>query len=385
MVPLMVVIAVANIHVMLLFIRRKELRSKRNAFLITLCPSDTAVWLLGIPLMTMVLQMVDNKSIVHLFNKLPQLNKFFYLSDIFILLTGFSTIFNLSAVIWDRTFLLLHPFFHRNFMTKSKVVALITGIWLLSLILSVIPIAWRYRYFADINYWEIICDYLINVVKSGFSGKKLDNQFGIDNESIEKRYGIGIACISIILVLVDGICFVKIFCLVRKRRPCEQRKDDNSLRSKREMKASVILLFMFVFLSAWMASSVYFHVDTTAYTDNLMSDESLTAHTEMMPEMKTIMSETKTKYGVLGGRFLVSFFNPFLYIMYKADFLRVIKEDWRRTCSVISYLCRRWGICERCVNFGRQNRQGRRQYNVVHKDGEDAGVTNTSTVRETSI
>ena len=69
---------------------------------------------------------------------------------------------------------------------------------------------------------------------------------------------------------------------------------------------------MFVFLSAWMASYVYLHVDTTAYTDNLMSDESFTAHaeimSEIMSEMKTIMSEMKTKYGVLGGRFLVSFF-----------------------------------------------------------------------------
>ena len=160
---------------MLLFIRRKELRSKRNAFLITLCLSDTAVWLLGIPLTTMVLQMIDNKNVVYLVNNFAQLNKFFCLSDIFFLLTGFSTIFNLSAVIWDRTFLLLYPFIHRNVMTKSKCVALITDIWLLSLILSAIPFAWRYRYFADINYWEIICDHLINVVKSEFSEEKLNN------------------------------------------------------------------------------------------------------------------------------------------------------------------------------------------------------------------
>ena len=347
---LAIIIAISNIYVLTLFVRRRELRSRSNTLLISLCLSDSAIWLLGLPLVITTFKILDKMKLSDFFSSYVIMDT---LSSITFLFNGFLSIFNLSAVIGDRALSLFYPFVHRTSVTKAKLVILIVSIWISSLVLSAIPVTWKYHEFSGKDF----CDFYL---------KKKDA-----SENYDRKYGIGFVCVEGVLVICIAGCFIKMFFIIRgRKRPVERTRRKRSVTVKQEMKATVILLLMFLSLLTWLTPSVYKQV---TYTGS--------------PEIRvaTWLSHWKSYFKLCVGRFLVSVINPVLYIMYKIDFVRAVKNDWTYVCSAFDHLCTKCGICRESESCGTWCRKGKEKYTASEDSYKYSWHLGASSVGETPV
>ena len=122
-----------NILVLVLFVRRRPLRTKTNLLLVSLSVSDLMMGLLGIPMNTACNALVGYQSFSGLCITAAAVYRFI----------AVSTIFHILIITGERYVSVIYPFIYMSIVTKKRIVILITSIWVLSLFMALIQLAWQ--------------------------------------------------------------------------------------------------------------------------------------------------------------------------------------------------------------------------------------------------
>ena len=134
----------------------------------------------------------------------------------------------------------------------------------------------------------------------------------------QTNYHTAIACLSFVIVMVLIICFVRMFLLVRKRHRFQQTAHaSNNAQSprqqaKQEQKAVFVLFAMASALILWLIPAFVQLISSEGYKDG--SKTKISNHTYL---------------GFNLGRCVISFINPIMYTLYKADFMKAVQDDFR--------------------------------------------------------
>ena len=315
LIVLAVVIILINAYIFSLFLRRKELRKKGNSFLISLCISDLLVGACGLPIFITHFKSLTNITLARL-QALIIIASIGYTSSI---LNGLLNCLHLFSITVDRCFLLCYPFVHRTFSTKKKIVFIILLIWFTSFLLASISVLW----WQDVYLGKIyLCDFI-------YKNKKV-NHF----QNNDLKFNLMLCCVFSILVFLKGLLFARIIILIvrRRKKTNMMSQRSGSVNIKKEVKAIIVLLMMFICLLSWLSPFVYYQIISSSLTELYKIDN--------ISKMNEQLRKLKLFYDISIGRFLVSFLNPILYIIYKSDFLIVLIEDKDKCLLFITSPCR---------------------------------------------
>lgn len=133
LITLSVLIIAINVLVLLLFIRRRPLRTKTNLLLVSLSVSDLMMGLLGIPMNTACNALVGYKSFSGLCITSAAVYRFI----------AVSTIFHILIITGERYVSVIYPFRYMTIVTKRRTVTLISSVWFFSLFMALIQLAWQ--------------------------------------------------------------------------------------------------------------------------------------------------------------------------------------------------------------------------------------------------
>ena len=122
-----------NILVIVLFVRRRPLRTKTNLLLVSLSVSDLMMGLLGIPMSTACNALVGYQSFSGLCITAAAVYRFI----------AVSTIFHILVITGERYVSVVYPFRYMLIVTKRRIVTLITSVWVLSLFVALIQLSWQ--------------------------------------------------------------------------------------------------------------------------------------------------------------------------------------------------------------------------------------------------
>ena len=122
-----------NILVLVLFIRRRPLRTKTNLLLVSLSVSDLMMGLLGIPMNVACNALVGYQSLSGLCITSAVVYRFI----------AVSTIFHILIITGERYVSVIYPFRYLTIVTKKRMLIIITSVWLLSLFVALIQLAWQ--------------------------------------------------------------------------------------------------------------------------------------------------------------------------------------------------------------------------------------------------
>ncbi|XP_031558918.1 histamine H2 receptor-like [Actinia tenebrosa] len=123
-----ILIVAANGLVFVLVYKRRTLLRKTNFFLISLAVSDISSGLIGIPLIILC----NTYPYESLIKTMDICNKFL----------GISTILHLLSATIERYIKVLAPLHYRRLVTKKRIVMVLAGIWMISLLTPVIELSW---------------------------------------------------------------------------------------------------------------------------------------------------------------------------------------------------------------------------------------------------
>ena len=315
LIVLAVVIILINTYIFSLFLRRKELRKKGNSFLISLCISDMLVGACGLPIFIAHFKSLTNITLARI-QALIITASIGYTSSI---LNGLLNCFHLFSIIADRCFLLCYPFVHRTFSTKKKIVFIVLLIWFTSFLLASTSVLW----WQDVYLGKIpLCDFI-------YENKKVN-----DFKNNDLKFNLALCCTFSTLVFFKGLLFARIIILIVRRRKKTNMVSprSGSVNIKKEVKAIIVLLMMFICLLSWLAPFVYYQIISSSLTELYKIDN--------ISKMNERLRKQKLFYDISIGRFLVSFLNPILYIIYKSDFLTVLMEDKDKFLLFVTWPCR---------------------------------------------
>lgn len=121
-------IVVANGLVFVLVYKRRTLLRKTNFFLVSLAVSDISSGLIGIPLIILS----NTYQNVSLLKTMDICNKFL----------AISTILHLLSATIERYIKVLAPLHYRRLVTKQRILVILAGIWIISLVTPVIELSW---------------------------------------------------------------------------------------------------------------------------------------------------------------------------------------------------------------------------------------------------
>lgn len=122
-----------NILVLVLFTRRRPLRSKTNLLLASLSVSDLMMGLLGIPMSTACNALVGYRTFSGMCISAAAVYRFI----------AVSTIFHILAITAEKYVSVIYPFKHTSMVTKKRIFALIISVWTFSLFVALIQLAWQ--------------------------------------------------------------------------------------------------------------------------------------------------------------------------------------------------------------------------------------------------
>ena len=108
-----------NILVLVLFARRRPLRSKTNLLLASLSVSDLMMGLLGIPMSTACNALVGYRTFSGLCITAAAVYRFI----------AVSTIFHILVITAEKYVSVIYPFKYTSVVTKKRIFALITSVW----------------------------------------------------------------------------------------------------------------------------------------------------------------------------------------------------------------------------------------------------------------
>lgn len=278
---LSVLIIVINIMVLIVFIHKPHLRTKTNCLLASLAVSDLAMGLLGIP--------------SYISCAVTGLSPLCITSAVMYRFVAVSTMFHILFVTIERYISIIHPMRYLNIIKRQRLYAVIAFIWLFSLFIALIQLAWN-----DVNnFWAI--------TETKIKGGIIYHTFGV------------IACFAVPF-LVMAFIYGQMFAVIH-RQVVDIRKQHIATDSQNfspiytELRAiSVFATMLGVFAFCWI----------TWYIS--IFQEYFQFHLDISEVGHMIFDFL---------RFCTSFINPVLYTYLKYDFKNAFKSMFN--CKKIRY------------------------------------------------
>ena len=315
---LAIAVLVINFYVLVLVVRRRQLRRKTNYFVISLCCVDLLVGAFGLPWLLVRFKIMASVTLTTL-STLFMVSTIDYVS---ILLHGLLSCLNLLCVIGNRCFLFWYPFIHRIVFTKKNITVIVIFLWLISGILATIPLTWlHYLYLGKVT----LCDIFHGTGKI----KTIKN-----NDFV---FILSICCILSALVFVESVFLICITLVIFKKRNFKESTPQRSMSCdlKQAAKATTILFGMFVCLLSLLTPFIYQNRMVDVFLSLWKSSDIST------DDLHSILDSVKL-YRILSiGRFLASALNPILFTMCKCDFKEMILQDTKKISNLISVPRRR--------------------------------------------
>ena len=155
LISLSVLIIAINVLVLVLFVKRRPLRTKTNLLLVSLSVSDLMMGLLGIPMNTACNALVGYKNFSGLCITSAAVYRFI----------AVSTIFHILIITGERYVSVIYPFRYMLIVTKRRIVILVSSVWLLSLFMALIQLAWQeFDHFTSRNPTKLRWGLIYNIV-----------------------------------------------------------------------------------------------------------------------------------------------------------------------------------------------------------------------------
>ncbi|XP_022783354.1 5-hydroxytryptamine receptor 2A-like [Stylophora pistillata] len=235
LVPIAVLIIIANGVVFYLFGKMKSLRTPANYFLLSLAISDIMTGLINIPLFLVLIYML-------------QLSPSFYCtSEIFHNVISFSIAYHITAITMDKYFAVVNPFGH-FLMTNKTARKTLSSVWLFSAFLGSLPAIW----------W--------------------DSWLELDSSALYLQAGHIIFCLSFVffvpytfILYAYGVMF-KAVSLKRSSKESSGQKDSRAFKkANNERKCLIILLLMATAFAVcwipWFTLRVMYALYITGWVD----------------------------------------------------------------------------------------------------------------------
>ena len=295
-----ILVVVLNFYIILLFLRFKTLRTRRNIFLLNLTLSDAVVGIFVIPIFVLTEELLKSITLSSYISR----HRLHHQSGILLRFNSLVSIYSLTAVIVDRTVAICLPLkYHRNFTARKAVIST-TLIWILSAIFSCISfIVFKPLYDTDkISEQLEVLKLLI----------RLKDHIGKYSYYRHIFYGFCITgtVASGFSLLLQSIVVSRT--LRRKQKRAAARYHE---RRPEELKAAYMLGLMFLAVLFWISSIIYFQTS------------------KLSREWYT---------GMYLGRFFLSVINPILYTLLKQDIRSKVEDDTRSIKGAFqrSFMCR---------------------------------------------
>ena len=144
-----------NILVLVLFVRRRPLRTKTNLLLVSLSVSDLMMGLLGIPMNTACNALVGYQSFSGLCISAAAVYRFI----------AVSTIYHILIITAERYVSVIFPFNYMTMITKRRILTLISAVWIFSLFMALIQLAWQeFDDFTSLNPTKLRWGLIYNII-----------------------------------------------------------------------------------------------------------------------------------------------------------------------------------------------------------------------------
>lgn len=287
-----VLIIITNSFVIYLVQKMSYLQTSTNYSLASLACSDLLAGLVAIPLI--ILSAVTNKRGLYLAMDL---------SSRFICL---STILHLSSIALERYILIVHRM-NTELMTKQSTLIVLPGIWIFSLTVTLIQMAWI-----------------------DFDTPRLWTKKGL--EKVEVIYDL--CCIFILVflpLLIIIYAYVRIYIIVRRQHNSVSRQEahiDEALKKrKRRLKKEIRAVFIYAGMVLTFVLGWFYY-----FLGGLMHDLDVSDNWLNTPPWLDIV--------LLFTRFATSLVNPLLYTFFKMDFLKAVRS-FRKKIPCNSEICKK--------------------------------------------
>ncbi|XP_031559239.1 trace amine-associated receptor 7c-like [Actinia tenebrosa] len=287
-----VLIILTNAFVIYLVKRMSYLQTSTNYSLASLACSDLLAGLVAIPLI--ILSAVTKKR--GLFLAMDLSSRFICLS----------TILHLSSIALERYILIVHRM-NTELMTKQSTLIVLPGIWIFSLTVTLIQMAWI-----------------------DFDTPRLLTKKGM--EKVEVIYDL--CCIFILVflpLLIIIYAYVRIYIIVRRQHNSVSRQEahiDEALKKrKRRLKKEIRAVFIYGGMVLTFVLGWFYY-----FLGGLMHDLNVTENWLDTPPWLDIV--------LLFTRFATSLVNPLLYTFFKMDFLKAVRS-LRKKIPCNSELCKK--------------------------------------------
>ena len=155
LIVLCVAVVFINLSVLLLYAKRRHLRTKTNALLISLAVNDLIMGLCGIPLYIACNAVRDEcicitQAVVFRFSAV-------------------STMFHILAITGERYFSVIYPLQYITIVTGQRILRVVAGIWMISLFIALVQLSWivPFGYFRN-NSTKFTASLVYNCIGFGF-------------------------------------------------------------------------------------------------------------------------------------------------------------------------------------------------------------------------
>ena len=283
--PIMILIVIANGLVFILFAKRKELRTRPNYVLFSLAVCDLTTGLINIPVFILVAftPVITSAEL-----------KFYlrFLVGVLNNLTAISACYHILAATTEKYLSIIWPVTHRLIKRKTVIKALI-AVWVASVIVAFIPFAW----------------------------------VNMDHKALQTNIGHVIFCLITVFLLPYSFmiyAFVVIFLAISKqgRSHCKKPSKQKSSRQARQAALEKRCLILFasmatIFLVCWLPWYVLMLLFRISYNANELR---IPSHVFVLV------------------RYTTSIINPVLYTFFRRDFKTALKSLFERRRSRMSSL-----------------------------------------------
>jgi len=266
---LAVLIIVFNSFVLILVIKRKQLRNQANYLLCSLALSDLLTGLVDIPLFLACNITWDYPLCLVAENCLR--------------MTSISTVLHLVAITVDRYLAATYALQYPSIVTPARSHAVKGAIWLVSIVLAFIQLAWSTSN-SDVN-------------EEG----NVEYEVPYDITSLVVFFAVPV----LVMIVLYSLLFYNVVRSARRRRNSLQRMDVTQRNSKEWQTALVFILMFLSYCACWLP---YFLIRLQYNLGNEFF---------VLPHI--------AEYIFIYLRFLGSFLNPCIYVFGKNDFRKALR------------------------------------------------------------
>ncbi|KAK3732419.1 hypothetical protein QZH41_006417 [Actinostola sp. cb2023] len=274
---LSLLIVVINVLVLCVFVHKPQIRTKTNCLLASLAASDLSMGLIGIPM--------------YIGGVITDISWLYITASVLYRFIAVSTMFHIFAITVERYVFIIHPMKYVNVVKRRRLYGLIAFIWLFSLFIALIQLAW-----VDIhNYWA--------VTDAKITGGIIYHTFGAT---------VCFICPFLIMAFIYGQMFAVIHRQVTSiRRQHIATESQNFSPIYAELRAiSVFATMLAIFAFCWITwyisvFELYFH------------------------ESLDLKISNQGYMAIDFFRFCTSFVNPLLYTYLKKDFRNAFKRMFK--------------------------------------------------------